>query len=90
MVLGSVFPSYVVMVGIQKPVGRGACWISRLKGELVAGGTTSELLAANLSSHFLSSLISSCMGENVGMSFFFDDADVLLASRSMRKSSSTF
>ena len=44
-------------------------------------GVTSELLAANLSSHFLSSLISSCTGENVGMLFFFDDADILLASK---------
>ena len=62
-------------------MGRGACWISRLKGELVMMGAAFELLAANLSNRFLSSLISSCTGENVGMSFFFDDADVLLASR---------
>ena len=62
-------------------MGRGAYWISRLKGELVVKGAASELLATNLSSRFLSSLISSCTGENVGMSFFFDDADVLLASR---------
>ena len=62
-------------------MGRGACWISRLKGELVVEGATSELLAANLSSRFLSSLISLCTGENVGMSFFFDDVIVLLASR---------
>ena len=78
---GSVFPSYVVIVGIWKPVGRGACWISRLKDELVVEGAASELLASNLSSHFLSLLISSCTGENIGRSFFFDEADVLLASR---------
>ena len=59
---------------------RHACWISRLKGELVVEGAASELLVGNLSSRFLSSLISSCMGENVGMSFFFDDTDVLRAS----------
>ena len=69
------------MVGIQKLAGRDACWISRLKGELVVEGIVFELLTVSLSSLFLSSLISSCIGENVGMSFFFDDADVLLASR---------
>ena len=68
------------MVGIRKPVGRGACWISRLKGELVVEGMASELLAAS-STCFRSSLISSCMGENVGTSFFLDDADALLASK---------
>ena len=47
----------------------------------------SELLATNLSNLFLSSLISSCIGENVGTSFFFDDADVLLASKWACKSS---
>ena len=52
-----------------------------LKGELIVEGVASELLVANLSSHFLSSLISSGMGENVGTSFFFDDVDVLLAYR---------
>ena len=62
-------------------MGRSACWISRLKGELIVEGVASELLAANLSSRLLSSLISSCTVENVGMSFFFDDADILLASR---------
>ena len=62
-------------------MGRGSHWISRLKGELVMEGATSKLLAANLSSHFLSSLISPCMGDNVGTSFFLDDVDVLLASR---------
>ena len=72
---------YVVIVGIQKPVGRGVCWISRLKGKLVVEGAASELLAANLFSRFLSSLISLCMGENVGMSFFFDDVNILLASK---------
>ena len=87
---GLVFPSYIVMVGIRKPVGRGACWISRLKCELVVEGMASELLVANLSSRFLSLLISSCMGENVSTSFFFDDADVLLASRRARKSSLEF
>ena len=46
---GLIFPSYVVMVGIQKPIGSGACWISRLKGELVVEGVASELLAASLS-----------------------------------------
>ena len=69
------------MVGIQKLAGRGASWISRLEGELVVEGVAFELLAASLSSLFLSSLISSCMGENVGTSFFFDDADVLMSSR---------
>ena len=78
---GSVFPSYVVMVGIRKPVGSGACWISRLKSKLVVEGVASELLATSLSSRFLGSLILSFIGENVGTSFFFDDADVLLASR---------
>ena len=68
------------MVDIWKPVGRGACWISRLKGELVVEGVASKLLAASLSSRFQSSLISSCMGENVDTSFFFDYANVLLAS----------
>ena len=85
-----VFPSYIVIVGIQKLAGRGACWISRLKGELVVEGVASKLLAASLSSLFLSSLISLCLGENVGMPFFFYDVDVLLASRSMFKSSSAF
>ena len=79
--LGSVFPSYVIMVGIRKPVGSGACWISRLKGELVVEGMVYKLLAASLSNCFQSSLIASCMGENVGTSFFFNDADVRLASR---------
>ena len=69
------------MVGIQKPVGKGAYLISRLKGELVVEVVAFELLVANLSSRFLSSLISSCMRENVGTSFFFDDANVLLASK---------
>ena len=78
------------MVGIRKPMGKGACWISRLKGELVVEGVASELLAANLSSLFLSSLISSCTGENANTLFFFDDVDVLLASRWARKSSSAF
>ena len=53
----------------------------QVEGELVVEGVASELLAANLSSRFLSLLISSCMGENVGKLFFFDDVDVLLASR---------
>ena len=57
MVWGSVFPLYVVMVGIRNPVGKGACWISRLKGELVVEGVASKLLGANLSSLFLSLLI---------------------------------
>ena len=69
------------MVGIQKPVGIGGYCISRLKDELVVEGVVFELLAASLSSRFLSPLISLCRGENVGTSFFFDDADVLLASR---------
>ena len=69
------------MVYIRTLIGSGAYWISRLKGELVVEGMASELLAASLSSHFRSSLISSCMGENVGMSFFFDDADICLASK---------
>ena len=69
------------MASIGKPVGSGACWISRLKGKLVVEGVAFELLAASLSNHFQSSLISSCMEENVGTSFFFDDADVGLASR---------
>ena len=69
------------MVGIRNLAGRDACWISRLKGELVVEGVGSELLAASLSSLFLSSLISSCTGENVGTSFFFEDTDVCLASR---------
>ena len=50
----------------------------------------SELLAASLSNLFLSSLISSCIGENVGTSFFFDDADVFFASKWARKSFLTF
>ena len=69
------------MVSIQKPVGSDAYWISRLKGKLVVEGVASELLAASLSNHFGSSLISLCMGENVGTLFFFEDADVRLASR---------
>ena len=69
------------MVSIRKLVGSGACWISGLKGELVVEGMASELLAASLSNRFRSLLISSCMGENVGTSFFFDDVDVRLASR---------
>ena len=78
---GSVFPSYVVMVSMHKPVGRGAYWISRLKGELVMEGVASKLLVGNLSSRFRSSLMSSCTGENTGTSFFLDDADILLASK---------
>ena len=81
VVLGSVFPSYVVMVSIGKPVGSGACWISKLRGELVVEGVASELLATSLFNRFRSSLILLCMEENVGTSFFFDDADVRLASR---------
>ena len=69
------------MVGIRKPVGSGAYWISRLKGELVVEGMASKFLAASLSNRFWSSLILSCIGENVGTSFFFDDANVRLASR---------
>ena len=87
---GSVFPSYVVMVGIQNPLGKGTCWISRLKDELVVEGVTSKLLAVSLLSLFLSSLISSCTRENAGRSFFFEDADVRLESRWARKSSSVF
>ena len=69
----------MVMVDMQNPVGKDACWISMLNGELVDEGVVSELLAATLSSLFLSSLISSCIGENSGTSFFFEDADVHLA-----------
>ena len=69
------------MVGIRKPVGSGAYWISRLKGELVVKGVASKLLAASLSNRFRSSLISSCIGENVGTPFLFDDPDVRLASK---------
>ena len=78
------------MVGIQKPINRGAYWISKLKGELVVEGVASELLAASLSSRFRSLLISSCMGENAGTSFFLYDAEVLLASRWISKFSSAF
>ena len=78
---GSVFPSYVVMIGIRKPVDSGARWISKLKGELVVEGVASEFLAASLSNRFQSSLILSCMGENMGTSFFFDDTNVHLASK---------
>ena len=78
------------MVGIRNPVGKGACWMSRLKGELVVEGVVSMLLAANLFNIFLSSLISSCIRENVGTSFFFDDADVLLASKWTHRSSLAF
>ena len=78
------------MVSIRNPVGKGACWISRLKCQLVMEGMASELLVTNLSSLFLSLLISSCIGENVGTLFFFDDADVLIASKWARKSSSAF
>ena len=66
---GSIFPLYIVMVDIWKLMGRGAYWISRPKGEWVVEGIASELLGASLSSLFLSSFISSCMGENVGTSF---------------------
>ena len=76
-----VFPLYVIMVSIRKSVGSGACWISRLKCELVVEGVAFELVVASLSNCFQSSLISSCMRENVGTSFFFDDADVHLASK---------
>ena len=78
------------MVGIPNHVGKGACWISRLKSELVVKGVASELMAANLSNLFLSSFILSCIGENVGMSFFFDDANVLPASKWTRRFSSAF
>ena len=78
------------MVGKQKPMGRGAYWISKLKGELVVEGVAFELLAASLSSCFQSSSISSCMGENTGTSFFLDDANVLLASKWICKSSAAF
>ena len=76
------------MVDIRNPAGKDACWISRLKGELIMEGLTSELLAASLSSLFLSSLISSCTRENAATSFFFKDADVRLASRWTHRSSS--
>ena len=69
------------MVGIWKLIGRGACWISRLKGKLVVEGMAFELLTASLSSHFRSLLISSCTGENASTSFFLDEADALLASK---------
>ena len=69
------------MVDIRKLVGSGACWISRLKSELVVEGVASSLLAASLSNRFRSLLISSCVGENVGMLLLFDDTDVRLASR---------
>ena len=69
------------MVSMQNPTGKDTCWILRLKGKLVDEGVASELLAANLSSLFLSSLISLCIGENASTSFFFEDADVRLASR---------
>ena len=64
------------MVGIWNPAGKGACWISRLKSELVVEGVASKLLAASLSSLFLSLLISACTRENTGTSFFFKDADI--------------
>ena len=41
------------MVDIRNPVGKGACSISRLNGELVVDGVAFELLGANLSSLFL-------------------------------------
>ena len=69
------------MVGIRKLVGKGAYRISRLKDELVVEGAASKLLTAILSNHFRSSLISSCKGENVDTSFFFNDVDVRLASK---------
>ena len=69
------------MVGMRNPTGKDAFWILRLNGELVDEGVASELLVANLLSLFLSSLISSCTGENTSMSFFFEDTDVRLASR---------
>ena len=78
------------MVGMQNPVGREACWISRLKGELVDYGVALKLLAVSLLSLFLSSLISSYTGENAITSFFFEDADVCLASKWTRKSSYAF
>ena len=71
-------------------MGTDAYCISSLKGGLVVEGEVPKLLAASLSSLFLRSLISSCTGENAGMSFFFEDADVHLASRRTRKSSSVF
>ena len=40
------------MVGIRKPVGSGAFWIPRLKGELVVEGVAFELLATSLSTAF--------------------------------------
>ena len=61
-----------------------------LKGKLVVEGVVSELLAANLSNFFLSSMISSCIGENTSMSFLFYEADVLLASKWTCRSSSAF
>ena len=64
--------------------------MSKLKGQLVVEGVVSDLLVANLSNLFLSSLISLCIGENAETSFLFDDADVLLASKWTRRSSSTF
>ena len=69
------------MVGIQKHVGSGVCWIFRLKGELIVEGVAHELLAIILSNRFQCLLISSCMGENVVTLFFFDDADVCLVSK---------
>ena len=78
------------MVGMRNPAGKDACCISRLKGELVVDGVVSKLLVANLSSLFLSSLILSCTRENVGTSFFFEDADVRLTSKWTHKSSFVF
>ena len=78
------------MVSMQKSASKDACCISRLKGKLVVEGVVSELLAANLSSLFLSSLISSCTRENASTLFFFKDVDVHLASRWTRKSLSVF
>ena len=78
------------MVGMQNPMGRDACCILRLKGELVVEGVVLELLAASLSSLFLSSLISSCTEKKAGTSFSFEDTDVRLASKWTRKSSSVF
>ena len=69
------------MVSIRNPVGKDTCWISRQKGKLVVKGVASKLLVGNLSSLFLSSLISLYNGEIAGTSFFFEDANVCLASR---------
>ena len=76
------------MVGILKPAGRGACWISALNEEIEVDWAASVFLADNFSSLALSSFISSLIREKIDNSFLFLElTEVRLTSRCVRISS---